>query len=81
MNLDFALVQTMSKLPGNLPAMTGGEVAPRVFARPAILNLRQVIEQKNARGKVSAEATATFHLEPARESQPARSSRENEIKM
>jgi hypothetical protein len=80
-NLDFAPAQTMSKLPGNLPAMTGGQVAPRAFARPAIVNLRQVIEQKNATGKVSADATATFHLEPSRDSQPTRNWREDEIKI
>lgn len=71
----------MSKLPGSFPAMTGGEVAPRLFARPATFDLRQVIEQKKAVGKVSAEATATFHLEPWRNSQPARSPREDEIKI
>jgi len=80
-NLDFAPSHTMSKLPGSIPAMTGGVVAPSLFARHAILNLPQVIEQKNAIGKVSADAVATFHLEPSRNSQPARSPRENEAKM
>jgi len=40
----------MSKLPGSFPAMTGGVVAPRLLARYEILNLFQVIEQKNAMG-------------------------------
>jgi hypothetical protein len=71
----------MSRLPGSLPAMTGGEVAPRLLARYAILNLRQVIEQKNATGNVSADATATFHLEPSRDSQPTISPKEDEMKM
>lgn len=71
----------MSKLPGNAPTMTGGEVAPRAFARAATLSLRKVIEQENAIGKVSAEATATFHLEASRDSQPTRNPREDEMKM
>ena len=70
----------MSRLPGSLPAMTGGEIAPRLRARLATLNLPHVIEQKNAMGKVSADATATFHLEPSRDSKPTRSPREDEMK-
>ena len=71
----------MSRLPGKLPAITGGEVAPRTLARCVTLNLRHVIEQKNTIGKVSAEATATFHLEPSRDSQPTRKPSEDETKM
>lgn len=61
--------------------MTGGEVAPRLLARFATLNLPHVIEQKNAKGKVSADAKATVHLEPSRDSQPIKNPREDEMEM
>ena len=80
MNLDFAPRQMISKLPGSLPAMTGGEVAPRLHARYATLSLPNVIEQKKAIGNVSAAAMATFHLASSRDSQPTRSPREDEMK-